>query len=44
MSEVTLNGLFVNNLVTIVKKKDVEVEKMSIFFIPGPRNSLENAR
>ena len=51
LREIILNGLFVNNLVTSIRslayyvcdREDISVEENKHFFLPGPRNSLDNA-
>lgn len=50
LKEVILNGLFVNNLLTSIRslayyvcdRQDISVEENKHFFLPGPRNSLDD--
>ena len=52
LKEIILNGLFVNNLVISIRslayyvcdREDISVEENKHFFLPGPRNSLDNVR
>ena len=50
LKEVILNGLFVNNLLTSIRslayyvcdRQDISVEENKHFFLPGPRNRLDD--
>lgn len=52
LKELILNGLFVSNLVTCIQslaynvchRKDLSIVENKHFFLPGPRNSLDNIK